>query len=269
MRVRGVVAAVAAVLAVSGCTVVLPGQAGTDPAVAPPAQHDLAGVLSAVGKLGSSHGATFSYEGSYPSGEHFTATGRLNRDNQGLRMACTVEQTYQGASLRTELVLQDHAVYVKPGESWSLPPDRPWVRESYQSTDKLMGELGPVVNAVYWGASAELARESVFTQWTKLVGSSVEPVGTTPARKYLLDVDLRALAASPVQGKAAFTRDTQQMSRLVETLSFGARDVPVRIGLDQYYDGIPPIKSSVTYRDWGTPVTVTVPADSQLSPPPA
>jgi hypothetical protein len=105
---------------------------------------------------------------------------------------------------------------------------------------------------------------------TTVTGSDLQPVALSPARHYALRTDLAAMARTLPDGPLKDTTLVEaKLGGMVEELWVGSGNVPLR---SESKLDVPAIKGTLTvsrtYSDWGRPVDVPVPSDTQLSPPP-
>jgi hypothetical protein len=265
-------AALLAVLALTACTSTVPGAGSSDPAVLPPAQTALPDLSKAVtAKLSGKGSAKFTVDSTTEllAAKSVTAvTGAFRRDDQGLWMTATLTVKSPDASTMS-FVLTPNAVYVRLPADQKLPPDKPWVRATDGGSDAFSRQFAPLF------ASLKQSTLSPFSapldaSTTTLTGSDVQPVGVIPARHYALRTDLTAMAKTLPAGPLKDTTVLEaKLGNMVNELWVSNGNVPLR---SESKLDVPATTGTLTvsrtYSDWGQPVDVPVPPDSQLSPAP-
>ena len=267
------VLALLSVLALTACTSTVTGDGSADPAVAPPAQAafpDLSKALTA--KLSGRGSAKFTVDSTtelLDAKSVTSVTGAFRRDDQGLWMTATMS-VKEPAATTLSFVLTPNAVYVRPPADQKLPADKPWVRATSDGSDKFSQEFAPLFASLKQATLSPLA-VPLDGASTTIAGSDLQPVGLVPARHYTLRTDLAATAKALPDGPLKdATLLEAKLGGMVTELWVGAGNLALRS--DSKLD-IPATKGTLTvtrtYSDWGQPVDVPVPPDTQLSPPPA
>lgn len=271
-RVARTVLAAVTVLGLAACSSSVAGSGSSDPAVAPPAQATLADLSKAASdKLAGQGSAKFTVDSTtelLAANAVTSVTGAFRRDGQGLWMTATLTVKSPAASTLS-FVLTPTAVYVRPPADQKLPPDKPWVRATDGGVDAFSKEFAPLF------ASLKQATLSPFAvpldaSSTSVTGSDLQPVGLVPARHYTLRTDLAALAKTLPAGPLKDTTQLEaKLGSMANELWVGTGNVPLR---SESKLDVPATTGTLTvsrtYSDWGQPVNVPVPPDSQLSPPP-
>ncbi len=262
-----------ALLGLSACSAGVEGSAGADAAIAPPAQVALPDLAKAVSaKLSGPGSAKFTVDSTtelLAAHAVTSVTGAFRRDDKGLWMTATM--TVKSPDPTTlSFVLTPTAVYVRPPADQKLPPDKPWVRATDGGADAFSQGFAPVFASLKQATLAPLAAP-LDPASTTITGSDIQPVGVVPARHYSLRTDLAAMARTLPDGPLKDTTLLEaKLGGMVEELWVGAGNVPLR---SESKLDVPATTGTLTvsrtYSDWGQPVDVPVPPDSQLSPPPA
>lgn len=269
---RTVVAAVA-VLGLAACTSTTAGTGSPDPAVAPPAQAALPDLSKAVtAKLSGKGSAKFTVDSTtelLDAKSATSVTGAFRRDDQGLWLTATLTVKSPGTSTMS-FVLTPSAVYVRLPADQKLPPDKPWVRATDGGSDAFSQEFASLFASLKQSTLSPLA-VPLDASTTTVTGSDVQPVGVVPARHYTLRTDLAAMAKTLPDGPLKDTTLLEaKLGGMVGELWVGNGDVPLR---SESKLDVPATTGTLTvsrtYSDWGQPVDVPVPPDSQLSPPPS
>ncbi|MFC0439026.1 hypothetical protein [Kutzneria buriramensis] len=272
MIARIVVAAVA-LFGLSACSSGLDGSAAVDPAIAPPAQVALPDLAKAVSaKLSGQGSAKFTVDSTTELLAAHTVTsvtGAFRRDDKGLWMTATMT-TKSPDTTTLSFVLTPTAVYVRLPADQKLPPDKPWVRATDGGSDAFSQGFAPVFASLKQATLAPFAAP-LDPASTAVTGSDIQPAGVVPARHYSLRTDLAAMAKTLPDGPLKDTTLLEaKLGGMVEELWVGAGNVPLR---SEARLDVPATTGTLTvsrsYSDWGQPVDVPVPPDSQLSPPPA
>jgi hypothetical protein len=269
---RLLVAAVAA-FGVSACTTTIDGSATPDPAVAPPAPLAITDLSKAVtATLSGKVSAKFTVDSTtkLPGADADTAvTGAFRRDDSGLWLTASMTLKAQDVSTLS-FVLTPTALYVRLPASAKLPPDKPWVRATDNGTDTFSQQFAPLFASLKQATLSPLAVPVDGTTAT-LTGTDLDPVGLVPARHYGFKVDLNAVAKElPAGPLRDTTKQEAALGGLVADVWVGSGNVPLRsqTRLD-VPASIGTLTVTRTYSDWGKPVDVWVPPDSQLSPAPS
>lgn len=273
MRVAARVAVAAvAVFGLAACTSSVDGAGSSDPAVAPPTQATLPDLSKAVtAKLAGQGSAKFTVDSTtelLAAKAVTSVTGAFRRDGQGLWMTATLTVKSPAASTLS-FVLTPTAVYVRPPADQKLPPDKPWVRATDGGGDAFSQEFAPLFASLKQATLSPLA-VPLDAASTTLTGSDVQPVGLAPARHYAFKTDLAAMAKTLPDGPLKDTTLLEaKLGAMVDELWVGADNVPLR---SESKLDVPATTGTLTvsrtYSDWGQPVDVPVPPDSQLSPAP-
>jgi hypothetical protein len=271
--VARLVVAVVAVTALTACTSSVSGTGSADPAVEPPTQAALPNLsASLTAKLSGKSSAKFTVDSTTELLDAHTVTsvtGAFRRDDQGLWMTATM--TVKSPDTTTlSFVLTPAAVYVRPPADQKLPADKPWVRATSDGSDKFSQEFAPLFASLKQTTLSPLA-VPLDAATTTVTGCDVQPVGPVPARHYALKTDLAAVAKTLPAGPLKDTTLLEaKLGGMLDELWVGNGNVPLR---SESKLDIPATKGTLTvsrtYSDWGQPVDVPVPPDSQLSPPPA
>jgi hypothetical protein len=261
------------VLALTACTSTVTGAGSSDPAVVPPAQAALADLSKALtANLSGKTSAKFTVDSTtelLDAHSVTSVTGAFRRDDQGLWMTATM--TVKSPDTTTlSFVLTPTAVYVRPPAAQKLPADKPWVRATADGSDNFSKEFAPLFASLKQTTLSPLA-VSLDPATTTITGSDLQPVGLVPARHYALKTDLAAVAKTLPSGPLKDTTLLEaKLGGMLEELWVGNGNVPLR---SESKLDIPPTKGTLTvsrtYSDWGQPVDIPVPPDSQLSPPPS
>jgi hypothetical protein len=268
---RLAVAAVA-VLGLAGCTSSVDGSAATDPAVTPPGQLALPELSTAVsGRLSGKGSAKFTVDSTtelLAAHSVTSVTGAFRRDDQGLWMTATMT-VKSPDTVTLSFVLTPGAVYVRPPADQKLPADKPWVRATENGADAFSQQFAPLFAALKQNTLSPLS-VPLDGASTTVTGSDLQPVALSPARHYALRTDLAAMARTLPDGPLKDTTLVEaKLGGMVEELWVGSGNVPLR---SESKLDVPAIKGTLTvsrtYSDWGRPVDVPVPSDTQLSPPP-
>ena len=271
-RVAKTALAAVTVLGLAACSSSVAGSGSSDPAVAPPAQATLADLSKAASdKLAGPGSAKFTVDSTtelLAANAVTSVTGAFRRDDKGLWMTATLTVKSPAASTLS-FVLTPTAVYVRPPADQKLPPDKPWVRATDGGADAFSKEFAPLF------ASLKQATLSPFAvpldgSSTTITGSDLQPVGLVPARHYTLHTDLAAVAKGLPAGPLKDTTQLEaKLGSMADELWVGTGNVPLR---SESKLDVPATTGTLTvsrtYSDWGQPVDVPVPPDSQLSPAP-
>jgi len=257
----------------AACSSGLAGSAGVDAAIAPPAQVALPDLAKAVSaKLSGQGSAKFTVDSTtelLAAHSVTSVTGAFRRDDKGLWMTATMT-VKSPDTITLSFVLTPTAVYVRPPADQKLPADKPWVRATDGGTDAFSQGFAPVFASLKQATLAPFAAP-LDPASTTVAGSDIQPVGVVPARHYTLRTDLAAMAKTLPDGPLKDTTLLEaKLGGMVEALWVGAGNVPLR---SESKLDVPATTGTLTvsrtYSDWGQPVDVPVPPDSQLSPPPA
>jgi hypothetical protein len=189
-----------------------------------------------------------------------TGTFRFGKDP-----AADLSVTVAGQGL-IHIVVLPKAFYLKvPATTAGLAPGKSWIKISADGDDALSAAFGPMLDQFRQSldptSSADLLNS---TASVTRVGPQV--VGGVPTTKYTATVDLAKVAKAVGGSLAAQYKAlrTSQTTTLDYTLWVDAKSLPRKFSTTiETPQGN--VTATGTYSDWGAPVTVTPPKDSEIA----
>lgn len=182
--------------------------------------------------------------------------------------------TIQAEGQTSEIIFIDNTLYMKlpAGQAAAMGTTKPWLKlpggDTNPTAKALSGSLGDAAS----GSDPAKAFE-LLTKAGKITSSDKTQLAGKPATHYVIDVDYSKAADQLPAGIPAQVRDAVKGKALHATteLWLDSDQLPVQVITDiaplLKAAGLPATgsKSTVTYSDWGTPVTVQAPPADQVT----
>jgi hypothetical protein len=205
------------------------------------------------------------------SGIDVTGTGQLDLDGTASKLALTMSMPEIS---NLDMILTGGTMYMKIPQNL-VKTAKPWVRFDSAGTDPVSKSL-----------AAMTSQEQQSVDPTKML-SQIAPYGTItksakvtvdgqPATRYTISVDTAKLMASKT-----ITPQTRQLldssgaklpAHVDYDLSLNSANLPVRLSFSEKVTikgKSTQIATTMTYSDWGQPVSIQVPAADQVGPLPS
>ena len=168
-------------------------------------------------------------------------------------------------SVATELVVLPKALYMRLPAATGLPAGKPWIKIQAGSNDPLSKALGPVMDKLQQSFDPDRNLRAL-TVIPKMTAAGTEALDGVQTRKYTGTFDLSEAAANATGPLA------EQFRALVDA---GTTTMDYAIWVDgknlpRKFQTVTAtahgkVTSTVTYRDWGKPVTIKVPPSRQIT----
>ena len=166
---------------------------------------------------------------------------------------------------KVRVVVQPKVLYMRLPAAASLPAGRPWIKIQASSNDPLSKALGPVMDKLQ--QSFDPGRNlRALTVIPKLTAAGTEALDGVQTRKYTATVDLSDAAAKATGPLAEQFRTLVAggMTTMDYTLWVDGKNLPRKFQtVTATAHG--KVTATVTYRDWGKPVTIKVPPARQIA----
>jgi hypothetical protein len=166
---------------------------------------------------------------------------------------------------KVRVVVQPKVLYMRLPAAAGLPAGRPWIKIQASSNDPLSKALGPVMDKLQ--QSFDPGRNlRALTVIPKLTAAGTEALDGVQTRKYTATVDLSEAAAKATGPLAEQFRTLVAggMTKMDYTLWVDGKNLPRRFQtVTATANG--KVTATVTYRDWGKPVTIKVPPARQIA----
>lgn len=195
--------------------------------------------------------------------QNMTGSGDFRRDAAGLALNMTMT-TSQGEMAVTIL---DNAFYIKMPPSNQVQPGKPWLKITANGTDPLSKALAPVIKSAQQNTDFTSAIDQINTAGV-LTKSAPDKLDGADVTHYWITIDMVKLAQAQtdptlkdamqkaVDGGAKTTNEQLWVSK--DNLPVKAiTEVPTVNGATAAF--------TVTYSDWGKPVTITAPPASEIA----
>jgi hypothetical protein len=188
------------------------------------------------------------------------STGALRYRANGVDFAAT---TVAGGRT-VKMVLVDGAAYMNVGEPYQ---GKHWFHIAPHGSDPVSKALSPILNQL----STSLDPKSQFAaaKGSKITSAARSELGGVPVTKYTLVSTEAALLAQ--LDKFAPTPELRKTllaqfkgAHAESVLWLDANDLPLRVDSRVVGPSAPGTATSVTYSDWGKPVTITAPPRSDV-----
>jgi hypothetical protein len=202
-----------------------------------------------------------------------TGQGAIRFDDPGpsVQFSQHVEQNGQpGSGQDFAMVVLQNQVYLKPPATLLvLPPGRPWVQVSPNSTDPTIVQLDQLAQNMRQNIDPALAFKKLGDA-ASLVEAVDDPLDGTPAVRYRIRMDLAKAAQqqSDPTVREQLTEGLQSGITTVDVLTWvDAQDRTLRALVQQPIPGAQgTFTVDVHYQGWGQPVDISPPPADQVVP---
>jgi hypothetical protein len=203
-----------------------------------------------------------------------TAHVTFDTKTAGLDVTGTGQLDLDGTASNLNMILAGGAMYMKIPQNL-VKTAKPWVRFDSTGTDPVSKSL-----------AAMTSQEQQSVDPTKML-SQIAPYGTItrsakvtvdgrPATQYTISVDTAKLMASrtitPQTRQVLDSSGAKLPAHVDYDLSLNSANLPVRLSFSENVTAkgkSTQIATTMTYSDWGQPVSIQVPAADQVGPPPS
>jgi hypothetical protein len=182
--------------------------------------------------------------------------------------------TVQSDGQTTEILLIDNSLYMKlpAAQAAATGTTKPWLKlpggDDNPTAKALSGSLGDAASG-----SDPAKALALFEKAGKITSSDKTQLAGKPATHYVIDVDYSKVPDQLPAGIPAQVRDALKGKAVHSSTELWLDDdqLPVQVVTDVApllkASGLPTTgsKATVTYSDWGTPVTVQAPPDDQVT----
>ena len=189
------------------------------------------------------------------------ATGAVRFRGSGMDFAVTTK----AAGRTVQMVFIGGAMYMNVGEKYQ---GKGWLRIAPGGSDPLSKTLGPLLTQL--GTSLDLKTQLTGSKDSKITGATRAELGGVPATRYAMVTSEKALlaqfdkiATTPQMRKAL--RSQFKGAHAESVLWIGDDDLPLRVDSRVVGGNAPGATSSVSYSDWGKPVSIRVPRRSDTA----
>lgn len=263
-----------AVLAVAGYALVganAPAAVAASPKAAPGhGAVKVATLASRIGKAVRVSSTTVVSMKSQGGGTSLTANGVLRFTHSGADMQ--FQETV--GHVRVRFVYLGGVLYFRLPASLLKPGQKPWFKVSPSGKDATSKKFAPLLNQLAASTNPDPDVSRLRAGVLRPSGHRlIDGIRTT---KYVLVVDPAAVRAEVKQqlrplGAAAVRAGLAQLRRMHETTTIyvDARWLPHRVVTVLRLRSGVSIRTTVSYRRWGAPVTITAPPASQVGPLPS
>ncbi|MEV4319232.1 hypothetical protein [Actinocrispum sp. NPDC049592] len=226
---------------------------------------DLAGAVNSKSK--DKQSVKFSIDGS-AAGQAMKGDGAFRVNGTDVAMQMKMDLPGMGAM---EMVIVDKAFYMKiPASlagSQGIPADKPWIKFTADGDDPLSKMLGPMLEQM--GGSFDISKQM---DQLKNAGTIDKSEKTTldgaEVTHYWMTIDtLKALEATnmdPELKKQAEAAAKQSGGKTQLEMWINSDNLPVQIVTEMKTAG-QSVKMTAKYTDWGKPVDIKAPADSEVT----
>ena len=184
------------------------------------------------------------------------ATGVMRFKSSGADFSMTAALP---AGKRMKMVVVGGTAYMNVGEKYQ---GKNWIRIAPGGSDPLSKVLGPMLAQL--GTGADLDVQLAGVKDAKITSATRTAVGGVPATKYTLVSSEKALLAqlekfAPAAEVREALRAQFEGAHAESVMWIGDGDLPLRVDSRVVGGKAPGTTSTVTYSDWGKPVSISAP----------
>ncbi|MCP3800539.1 hypothetical protein NLX83_14830 [Allokutzneria sp. A3M-2-11 16] len=278
-----VISGLALVGALTACTTTQPGEPMPEPTQGTTRGPENEGGNAAKGALAplmekaavamkAKKSAKVTVTGSGPKASNVGGNGAIRFDGNDVALSMTSKVPGEDGKppQDSKMLLVGGAMYIEAPKDGSVPPGKNWLKIDPKGTDVMSKLMGSLVQQMRDSADPQIAIRK-FGDAGTLAASTPGTLDGAPATKHKIDVDLKKLAeraADPLQ-KLGFD---MLIKAGITTMSYDfwidAQDLPKQIDFSQRMPGDDSANAiSVKYTNWGEPVDIKAPAESEIAPP--
>lgn len=224
-------------------------------------------IIAATNQVSSAKVAFESSGDSSTDNGNGSGSGVLRYTPNGPEMSIDIKSS--DGPTESSMILLGGDAYIKlpPG---TLPGGKSWIKISRTGNDPMSKMFASMIDMMKQTGSIEHSVKLIGDAGS-ITASQAERIDGTDAVRYAIAIDLDKASASTTDQtlKTAYKTLTSAGVKTFEYLLWvNNRDLPVKMMMDQHIptpDGkTTTMKMSMTYSDWGKPVTITAPPANEI-----